>query len=1068
MGILCHDPRTVLACIQGYVPSTSIRLQLPFDFLKTNFELKVKVIGEVTEKDILNAEIIIFQRVDQQKGIELLRFASLCGKCTIYETDDDWITGPPKTHPAYKHYMDVRIRNNIERMIRNVDMVIVSTLRLKNTIQRYNRNTLIIPNCIDFRIFKGIKQKKNKEKVFIGYSGTNTHKSDFEAVVPAIQRILKEYQGKVVFKFLGFIPETLWGLKDIEFLDFNSDYVQYLINLYNSNIDIAIAPLEPSSFNCSKSSIKFLEYSACGFPGVYSDVPAYSETVNNGITGLLTSHTPEGWYRSIKRLIDDRKLRSNISSAAHKFVKQNFSMEKAASLWQETLQKLTKGPKKKYIHSRNYPGRGRKINKVFYINAGGMWPHTYIDEMLIRAFMSIGFEVIIFDLKPEHFMASALVLNKYFVPGYLERLYQNSRDSLHLLAELKREKPDLIFCIQGYMIPKEVLAEIKKMDIASAVWFLDEPYDLGRSIKFGKFFSYVFVQDRVSVDIHKKYGNPNTFFLPHGFDPLKTHSVNESLDEKYLSDICVIGTAFPKRKRLVQALQPLGAKMRVIGPGWGSHIKTVSLEEAAKFYVGAKINLNIHREETDFCSHHLSVKALSPNASLFYIAGAGGFQIVDDSRKDIHKFFKEGKEVITFRNEEELVEKVEFFLKNDELRKKISMASRKKACACHTYSHRLKEAINFIESTSPFRENPSHYTLSVVMSEFKNTKNFKEVTEGNNLIEPISIEFSQTLNNEIAKGSHGFSYFINSAIIHSFSRYIGIFLSGSLHSDILSKCFSYFENELDLGAITFFPINGIPGDLILSRRAVMNTGCFDNKLFTPTYSIKDYLLRLKISGYKVLESPLIETRPSNARVLGVKKMEEADRIYFLKKWKTEDLKSYFKVHCLCNAADLVREKGDLLAAQRLLREAERIVPTARVYLSKGLVFFQKKEILQAERNLRRAFSNNPKDCKVALLYALSLYHIGKYEQSLSVLSSLLRDSILLSPKMRASAYAQMGRCKTKIGDLKGALSCFVKALELDPDDHTTMKEFKYLNAKRKAISLAHSKSQVTVVPLGKK
>lgn len=49
----------------------------------------------------------------------------------------------------------------------------------------------------------------------------------------------------------------------------------YPAKLAGLNLDLALAPLEDNLFNQCKSNLRLLEYGACGFPVVCSDVRPY-------------------------------------------------------------------------------------------------------------------------------------------------------------------------------------------------------------------------------------------------------------------------------------------------------------------------------------------------------------------------------------------------------------------------------------------------------------------------------------------------------------------------------------------------------------------------------------------------------------------------------------------------------------------------------------------------------------------------------------------------------------------------------------------------------------------------
>jgi len=59
--------------------------------------------------------------------------------------------------------------------------------------------------------------------------------------------------------------------------------------------------------------------------------------VRHEVNGLLTPHTQQSWYRALKRLIVDPKLRRSIAAAARDDVSQRYSVESAARAWYDVL-----------------------------------------------------------------------------------------------------------------------------------------------------------------------------------------------------------------------------------------------------------------------------------------------------------------------------------------------------------------------------------------------------------------------------------------------------------------------------------------------------------------------------------------------------------------------------------------------------------------------------------------------------------------------------------------------------------------------------------------------------------
>jgi hypothetical protein len=76
------------------------------------------------------------------------------------------------------------------------------------------------------------------------------------------------------------------------------------------------------------------------------------------------------------------------------------------------------------------------------------------------------------------------------------------------------------------------------------------------------------------------------------------------------------------------------------------------------------------------------------NMRHFEITAAGGF-LLCNHQSEIDSFFEVGRECETFRTEEELLEKIHYYLTNPDERVAIALAGQKRTLREHLYSHRL-------------------------------------------------------------------------------------------------------------------------------------------------------------------------------------------------------------------------------------------------------------------------------------------------------------------------------------------------------------------------------------------
>lgn len=324
--------------IEKLVPTEYIRLVIPFYhlFLEKNFKPFIFRNDDVEKNDFRNFDIVIVQRDALNEEVAKL----LVEQCKsneiklIYEIDDD-LLGINEDHINYDEYIDKNIV--IKYLISNSDVVTVSTNYLKQKLISLNSNIKVIKNSLnDMIVLKNNKSHSNIIK--IGYMGTITHKNDVKIVEKSIENV-KEYFSKkgknVIFETVGVSDEKIKGANEIN-IPFKYSKYPYFIKWLNKILDwdIALAPLENNEINNSKSELKYLEYSALGIPGVYSNIGAYGEVIENNKNGILVGNNESNeWEFAIINLIENRNLQKNIVKNAQEDIKYNYKIESMVNSW---------------------------------------------------------------------------------------------------------------------------------------------------------------------------------------------------------------------------------------------------------------------------------------------------------------------------------------------------------------------------------------------------------------------------------------------------------------------------------------------------------------------------------------------------------------------------------------------------------------------------------------------------------------------------------------------------------------------------------------------------------------
>jgi len=112
----------------------------------------------------------------------------------------------------------------------------------------------------------------------------------------------------------------------------------------------------------------------------------------------------------------------------------------------------------------------------------------------------------------------------------------------------------------------------------------------------------------------------------------------------------------------------------------------VTFKEEQQIIRSANICLNIHEDYQKKFGRDF-------NDRTFKIPLFGGFEITDNITS-IKKYLIDGKEIIIANNGKDMLEKIDYFLKNPEKKVPIIEAGRKKVLAAHTYHHRVNQIID--------------------------------------------------------------------------------------------------------------------------------------------------------------------------------------------------------------------------------------------------------------------------------------------------------------------------------------------------------------------------------------
>lgn len=252
-------------------------------------------------------------------------------------------------------------------------------------------------------------------------------------------------------------------------------------------------------------------------------------------------------------------------------------------------------------------------------------------------------------------------------------------NDLHLYDGIRTFDPELLLVVHGRRFRQhwpDVFAGIR-----SAVWLLDEPYEVDETSRWSAQFDHVFVNDPSTLHRHVRAS-----YLPACFDPV-VHYANGTIPKFRVG---FVGGANPVRELYLSALAHMGLLDYLIGGPWYtpalhrlSQARVVTPVETAALYRQTEIVINVFRDKHHDNREGLPATALNPR---IYEAVACGALVVSEWRPELATL---APSIPTFRSVQDCVACVDDFLAHPSLLQARAAACRAEL-AGHTYAARLE------------------------------------------------------------------------------------------------------------------------------------------------------------------------------------------------------------------------------------------------------------------------------------------------------------------------------------------------------------------------------------------
>ena len=98
-------------------------------------------------------------------------------------------------------------------------------------------------------------------------------------------------------------------------------------------------------------------------------------------------------------------------------------------------------------------------------------------------------------------------------------------------------------------------------------------------------------------------------------------------------------------------------------------------------------------------NRHIEVAGRYANNMRLYEATGVGTMLLTDEKENLGELFVPGREAVTYRDEDELVERATYYLEHDRERREIAAAGQARTLREHTYEHRMAELIAILRDS---------------------------------------------------------------------------------------------------------------------------------------------------------------------------------------------------------------------------------------------------------------------------------------------------------------------------------------------------------------------------------
>lgn len=254
--------------------------------------------NSVTDIERTSPDVVVLQRPVDDSRIEVVRQYRQRGNVFCVMELDDLISNLPL---ASVHRSDIpkAMMPRMRETLKHCDRLVVATEYLADAYRHLAAEVVVRPNYLQRSVWGHfpVKERPIERRPRVGWAGGASHAGDLTLIVSVVTALAD----KVDWIFFGMCPEQLRPYA--KELYPGVPIKAYPETLASLDLDLGLAPLEQVPFNRGKSNLRLLEYGACGYPVIATDIDPY----RCGLPVTLVGNRPREWVRAVREHLSDRE-----------------------------------------------------------------------------------------------------------------------------------------------------------------------------------------------------------------------------------------------------------------------------------------------------------------------------------------------------------------------------------------------------------------------------------------------------------------------------------------------------------------------------------------------------------------------------------------------------------------------------------------------------------------------------------------------------------------------------------------------------------------------------------------